>query len=299
MTINKNLLFTTLFAVLINISCKNESSEKVAQVKSIDQALNQEENQSNDKKYRYVAALSGMNMRSSPDLKGEIIQLVKYNDKLEFQEKTGIKLEVEGIEGEWVKVKNQMQEGYVFGGFLLDFELPTLDPSVGIENYLSMYYKATEPKKAFAVRMDTNTSEAIYSPVALEDVQINEENESFELIQKYEGDRVYKELIGYESSHKTIFIPNIGMREGFLLLKGILPYHTVYDELCGLELKKVAFPKKSFQLKVKDNCVFEITVDRENGEVTFIQILNEEYAYTGLSVQKVDGGIEISQFLSL
>ncbi len=299
MNFYKYQLILLFIAAGFVFSCKNEATEKVAERESVDQALIQEANQSNAKKYSYVAALSGMNMRSTPDLKGDIIQLVKYNDKVEIQEKTGIKLEVEGIEGEWVKVKNQTQEGYVFGGFLLDFELPTLDPSVGIENYLSTYYKAMEPKKAFAVRMDTNTSEAIYSPVALENVKINEDNESFELIQKYEGGRTYKELIGYESSNKTIFIPNIGMREGFLLLKAILPYHTVYDELCGLELKKVVFPKKSFKLKVKENCVFEITVDRENGAVTFIQILNEEYAYTGLSVQKVDGGVVIGQFLSL
>ncbi|HMP29426.1 MAG TPA: hypothetical protein PKD85_07490, partial [Saprospiraceae bacterium] len=202
-------------------------------------------------------------------------------------------------QGEWYKVKDYEKEGYVFSGFLLDFEPPTGTPSVGFENYLSKYFKESEPKQAYSVKYKDGTSEKVVTPIPLEKVQVNEEMDWFEIIEKYEGGRTYTEVIGYESSTKKIFIPNISMREGFLLMKGILPYFLIAEDQCGLELKKVPFSKKNYTIKIDESCIFNIEIGKVGNEVTSITISNDDYYYSGLSVIKVNGGLEISRFYAL
>ena len=50
---NKKNIYALLILFLAFISCKNEATEKVAERESVDQALIQEANQSNAKKYSY------------------------------------------------------------------------------------------------------------------------------------------------------------------------------------------------------------------------------------------------------
>jgi hypothetical protein len=148
------------------------------------------------------------------------------------------------------------------------------------------------------VEYDPKTTEKKMKPIPIEKVQINEEFDSFEITEKFEGSRTYKEVIGYESSIKTIFIPNLSMREGFLLIKGILPTFHIYEE-CSLELKKVPFPKRNYILKISENCSFEIEIGKNENEITSLKITNVDFAYAGFTLVKVEGGLEISQFYAL
>lgn len=104
----------------------------------------------------HVMALSGLKMRKSPDLKGAKIMTIPYNaavtkinDGKSYGTLTIKELEDFSISGEWVKVKYNGQEGYVFGGFLTQFPMPepTLEEfdyeqySSKLEEHLSKHFK--------------------------------------------------------------------------------------------------------------------------------------------------------------
>jgi uncharacterized protein YgiM (DUF1202 family) len=138
--------YISLFAVIFTIiSCKNGTEIKPSSPESTTETIS--ESALANTEYTYIAALSGMNMRASPDQKGEIILLVPYGKQVEVLGKTDKYLEIEGIVGEWYKIKFNEKEGYVFSGFLLNFQPPTSLNSTGFENYLSNNFKSIEKNK--------------------------------------------------------------------------------------------------------------------------------------------------------
>lgn len=78
----------------------------------------------------HVMASSGLRMRVTPELKGETILTIPYDGVAERVDENdyGV-LEVEEIKGfkvkgNWIKVRYDGKEGYVFDGFLTKFPLP-------------------------------------------------------------------------------------------------------------------------------------------------------------------------------
>ncbi len=69
------------------------------------------------KKY-YSPTVSTLRLRESPSLNGKYIRTLKQGEKLELLE-TGKKETIDGIKGNWVKVRtNQGEEGWCFDGYL-------------------------------------------------------------------------------------------------------------------------------------------------------------------------------------
>ncbi len=66
----------------------------------------------------YITAESGLRMRETPGLDGEVIIKIPYEAKVETLSETGETFTVEGIEGKWTKVKWNEYSGWVFGGYL-------------------------------------------------------------------------------------------------------------------------------------------------------------------------------------
>lgn len=248
--------------------------------------------------YLYVGTLSGLNLRSRPDPKSDVIKLVEYGEKLEISDKTEVRYEADGIEGKWYKAKYNEAEGFVFSGYLLDFVPPAFVASGSFEKYLPGHFQPIDEKQAYAIKYDEVTYERMLTPVPAEKVEIENESDAFEILEKYQGGRYFKEVIGYEGSTKTIFLPDLDMREGFLMMKIILPYLHIIEK-CGLDLKGLPFPSKNDKIKVFENCIFTVDIKKENNMVTSIKYENSDYAYSGISVIKVDGGVEISSYLSL
>jgi hypothetical protein len=61
---------------------------------------------------------SGLRLRETPDQQGNIIRKLDQNEKLEFMER-GVKETINGIKGNWVKVKTEKGEiGWCFDGYL-------------------------------------------------------------------------------------------------------------------------------------------------------------------------------------
>ena len=286
-------VWSALFFVFL-LSC----DDKVKEVKVSEKIeIKSEEPESTTEDF-YVAALSGVNLRSTPDPKSEIITLAKYGEKIEVLEKTNNEFESDGINGKWYKAKSGDKEGFVFSGFLLNFKPPEYLPNGSFEKYLPKYFKQTEEKQAYSIRYNEGTYERMLTPIHLEKVEIKKEGDAFEVIEKYEGGRFYKEVMGFEGAEKTIFLPGLDMREGYLMMKIILPNLHIIEK-CGLEMKKVPFPSKSYKIKVFESCEFSVDVKEENNAVTSVKFENTDYAYSGISVTKVEGGIEITSYLSL
>ncbi|CAL2081476.1 SH3 domain-containing protein [Tenacibaculum sp. 190524A02b] len=80
---------------------------------------------------RYVNADNGLIVREKPNKNSKRLGKFKYAEKIEVQEKTGIKFSIvdngEKINGSWLKVQGSMDnkpiKGYVFSGFLTGKEL--------------------------------------------------------------------------------------------------------------------------------------------------------------------------------
>lgn len=98
----------------------------------------------------HVMALSGLKMRDLPNLKGKKILTIPYNGEVElidtgenYGELTIQELKDFYIKGEWVKVRYDGKEGFVFNGYLTQFPLPDIyisddedDSSSELEYYL-------------------------------------------------------------------------------------------------------------------------------------------------------------------
>jgi hypothetical protein len=71
---------------------------------------------------KYVAAKSGLNMRSKPDKSSSVVTLIPFGAKVTIEKSDGNTIFLDGRYGKWVNVKHGNKTGWLFGGFLCDFE---------------------------------------------------------------------------------------------------------------------------------------------------------------------------------
>jgi hypothetical protein len=90
----------------------------------------------------HVMATSGLKMRATPS--GKKLLTIPYNGEVEkindgksYGDLTVTELKDFKIKGEWVKVRYDGQEGFVFSGFLTQFPMPDLDMKIDWEKYRS------------------------------------------------------------------------------------------------------------------------------------------------------------------
>ncbi len=95
----------------------------------------------------YVHALQGLSMREATDLKAKALLVVPYGGEVEVVADTKPKVPItnSNISGNWVKVKQGNNVGYMFDGFLSRFKI--MDPkqintSYSIGDYLKSYFKS-------------------------------------------------------------------------------------------------------------------------------------------------------------
>lgn len=65
-----------------------------------------------------VITVDQLRLRESPDIKSNVIKLLKKGDLAYVIEESEKTERIKGIEGKWYKVKIDLMEGWVFGGFL-------------------------------------------------------------------------------------------------------------------------------------------------------------------------------------
>lgn len=184
----------------------------------------------------YVWAVSGLSMRTTPDLKGEKIMTISYGERIKIENKKGdlprMKVllkkgrevnEEEGglpdrydgeriktipdffIEGHWVKISYYGIEGYLFDGYLSS--LPTLEGKI---DTLANGKKRIVNRETFSDWAKRNYGE--FKTLKIKD----EKYESGESIKTY-NNGIMEYLSWSKASESTIIIPNISLNEGFLL----------------------------------------------------------------------------------
>jgi len=79
-----------------------------------------------DSKDKYVAAKSGINLRSGPGKSSSVITLIPFESKVTIEKSDGDEIFLDGRYGKWVNVKFGNKTGWVFSGFLCDFKPNTI-----------------------------------------------------------------------------------------------------------------------------------------------------------------------------
>ncbi|MCL2025218.1 MAG: SH3 domain-containing protein [Leptospirales bacterium] len=75
---------------------------------------------------KYVAAKSGLNLRSEPGKSSKVITLIPFGSRVVIEKSDGDEIFLDGRYGKWVNVKFGSRTGWVFSGFLCDFEPATI-----------------------------------------------------------------------------------------------------------------------------------------------------------------------------
>jgi uncharacterized protein YraI len=75
-----------------------------------------------ESKDKFVAAKSGLNLRSEPGKSSKVISTIPFGSKVTIEKSKGDEIFLDGRYGKWVNVKYDNKTGWVFSGFLCDFE---------------------------------------------------------------------------------------------------------------------------------------------------------------------------------
>ncbi|NPV02423.1 MAG: SH3 domain-containing protein [Brevinematales bacterium] len=196
-------------------------------------------------KMLFIYAQSGLNMRKTPSLEGEKLTKIPYGAAVEILEEKSapVTMTYEGLKGKWVYVKYGADKGYVFEGFM--GRLPVPQPGIGFADYFS---------KNFAPLKKTVTNS--FQPAG--------EDDGYQLDVNFFYDKgiIIRKYAYFEGGDDTVTIPEMTVQEAFVFLK-----------LFNLPaLKTVTFPQKSYDKTFDDGSFCTVTVLKEKGEITAINI---------------------------
>ena len=93
---------------------------------------------------KYVAAKSGLNLRSDPGKSSKVITTIPSGSKVAIEKSDDDEIFLDGRYGKWVNVKFANNTGWVFSGFLCDFEPATIIKPAA--DYYRTYYSAEYEK---------------------------------------------------------------------------------------------------------------------------------------------------------
>lgn len=73
-----------------------------------------------------VYAISGLSLRAIPNLEGQTLKVIPFGESVQIVDKTSKSQSIEWMSGNWIKVKYQGLEGYIFDGFTSDLPFPMM-----------------------------------------------------------------------------------------------------------------------------------------------------------------------------
>ncbi len=167
----------------------------------------------------YVYATSGLNLRTTPETNGQIIKIIPYGDKVEIVEHTDKQQQIEWIEGIWVKVKHEGNEGYLFNGFLSTLPLPSAIDGTTTRDDHDLTYPLIN-------WLDLNYGETQVADTLVLD-------NSYSLTKYLEGDNWYSQTDGEYRYRLNVLLKNTKPSEAHHLLKSMLQTKAereVYEE---------------------------------------------------------------------
>ena len=95
---------------------------------------------------KYIAAKSGLNLRSNPDKTSSVVTLIPFGSMVTIEKSEGDEIFLDGTYGKWVNVKFGNKTGWLFSGFLCDFEPNTIIKPVA-DYYRNEYRKDADTLK--------------------------------------------------------------------------------------------------------------------------------------------------------
>ena len=210
-------------------------------------------------KMLFIYASSGLNMRKTPSIEGEKLTKVPYGAAVEVLEDKSapVTMTYEGLKGKWLYVKYGADKGYVFEGFMGRLSVP--QPGMEFTEYF---------KKNFAPLKKTVTNN--FQPAG--------EDDGYELDVTFFYDKgiVIRKYAYFEGGDDTVTIPDMTVQEAFVFLKVFnLP-----------ALKNVTFPQKGYDKTFDDGSFCTVTVQKEKGEIT---VINISIALEFVQIKKLEG----------
>ncbi len=193
----------------------------------------------------HVMALSGLRMRATPELKGKTILTIPYDAAVEQVDNGdyGI-LEVEEIKdfvvkGNWMKVRYEGKEGYVFNGYLTQFPMPNGSDYLKKEGYVfdgfltkfplpevlingDYDYKKYESSFDYYFRTKVGSASEKYNIEKYRDCEPVSENDCICGYTQDFGSIVFSKSSCSESSmDELIKIKNISLTEAYFIIKAM------------------------------------------------------------------------------
>ena len=95
---------------------------------------------------KYVAAKSGINLRSGPTKSSSVVTLIPFGSRVTIEKSEGNEIFLDERYGKWVNVKFGNKTGWVFSGFLCDFK-PDAIIKIAADYYRDEYRNSTLPKE--------------------------------------------------------------------------------------------------------------------------------------------------------
>jgi hypothetical protein len=101
---------------------------------------------------KYVAAKSGINLRSGAGKSSSVITTIPFGSKVTIEKSEGDEIFLDGRYGKWVNVKYGNKTGWVFSGFLCDFKPDTIIKVAA--NYYGSQQKREERRRMYLDKID-------------------------------------------------------------------------------------------------------------------------------------------------
>lgn len=154
-----------------------------------------------------VLAISGLSLRAIPSQSGQVLKVIDFGESVTMVEKTDKKENIEWLSGNWIKVRYQGLEGYVFDGFTSQLPVPMLDFELTQED-LDLTY----PLLAWA--------EYHFDPTGDPDTIQNDH--LYSMTQYLEEGIVLKREDSDYHFKSTIIIPDTKISEAYNIMKSML-----------------------------------------------------------------------------
>lgn len=160
----------------------------------------------------YVTAPSGLTLREAPNLHARIIEIIPFGESLNVIIEESVEMEsqrIDWIDGQWIKVSFEGEEGFVFDGFLSHLPVPVLDFEL-VDSDLNFTY-------AFMSWMDYRFTEVLAPDT------IQREDEFIRVIHHFENDQ---QLI--EKDDATFYmvdatLTNVRLTDVYHILLSMMP----------------------------------------------------------------------------
>lgn len=207
----------------------------------------------------FVAAKSGLSLREKPDANSKALDKIPYGTKVSViqPEEELVSSVSEGIRGYWQKVKYNNKTGYILDVYLF----PWAPPKTTVKEMKDYFAQVTTPHGSkLVVKSGTLT---------------NIMDGGWELHKQfYKNGAEWHKHMGYEYGSDTYMLPGFTMEQGFLLLRMIPEFKTIFTD-------KDEFPSENKTYK-KGEDEYVLTVNK--------QVYSPEYTFTkNITLEYTDG----------